>query len=384
MRDEIQYGRWIMKRILMVVNVMDRGGVETLLMNIYRKINRNQYQFDFLTHPYDIDKKQEYEEEILSLGGRIYKAPRFSRTPIKYRTYINNLFRNHPEYEIVHAHNLDMAASVYMPLAKKYDRYLIAHAHNDSERGGKLRQSILQLNHLALRKYPDFYFACAQSAGEFFFGHSIATSENYRIIYNGIDVEQYRVNEETHLQYKRSLFPDVTGPIFGNVGRLSAQKNQSFLLDIFSEITGESPDARLVILGKGELLGELKEKAKRLHVEDRVVFPGSVPNASDYLKAFDVFLFPSLYEGLPLAAVEAQASGLPTLLSDAISRMVKSSDRVQFISLEASPKEWAHEALARYGEEQGNRHDCVQQVRDAGFDIDQISKDLVKFYEGKA
>lgn len=127
-----------MQRVLQVVNIMDRGGVETLLMNIYRKINRESIQFDFLTHPYDQDYSYEYESEILSMGGQIYKAPSFSQNPHDYQTYIEDFFRNHPEYTVIHAHNLDSASLVYMREAKKSGRYLIAHSHNTNDHGGRL------------------------------------------------------------------------------------------------------------------------------------------------------------------------------------------------------------------------------------------------------
>lgn len=369
-----------MKRILMVVNVMDRGGIETLLMNLYRKIDRNEYQFDFLTHPYDVALKQDYESEIVSMGGRIYKAPRFTHNPLKYRAYIRQLFDEHPEYRIVHGHNLDLAAFVYMPIAKGHGVYLIAHAHCDSERGSKMRKAAVELNHLAIRKYPDHYFACSQTAGEFAFGKDIAASDDCDIFYNGIDVEQYRVDEDTHRQYKQKLFPGVTGPIVGHVGRFAEQKNQTFLLDVFRHVLDAQPDAQLVLLGKGELKDELEEKAKRLGIVDRVLFAGSVPNPSDYLKAMDVFVFPSLYEGLPLSAVEAQAAGLPSLLSDTISPMVKITDDAQFVSLKEPAEQWSQKALTACEQGQGKRHDSVEQIRDAGFDISQISKKLIEFY----
>ena len=134
-----------MQRVLQVVNIMDRGGVETLLMNIYRKINRESIQFDFLTHPYDQDYLYEYESEILSMGGQIYKAPSFSQNLHDYQTYIKVFFRNHPEYTVVHAHNLDSASLVYMREAKKSGRYLIAHSHNTNDHGGILKRRMLQI-----------------------------------------------------------------------------------------------------------------------------------------------------------------------------------------------------------------------------------------------
>ena len=357
-----------MQRVLQVVNIMDRGGVETLLMNIYRKINRESIQFDFLTHPYDQDYLYEYESEILSMGGQIYKAPSFSQNLHDYQTYIKVFFRNHPEYTVVHAHNLDSASLVYMREAKK------------SDHGGILKRRMLQICHHIVRRYPDHFYACSRQAAEFAFGKRIASSCNCEIFYNGIDLARYHVNEIEHNIARKKLSLDVDGPVFGTVGRLLSQKNHTFLLDVFAAILRREPSSTLIIVGKGDLQTALERKAKDLGISRHVHFVGSVPNVPDYLKAFDVFLFPSLYAGLGMAAVEAQACGLPTLMSDEVPSLAACTDLAEFISLSADAEKWADESLRAYRESIGHRSDRIEQVRDAGFDITEIAEKLCSFY----
>lgn len=369
-----------MYRVLQVVNIMDRGGVETLLMNIYHKINRDSIQFDFLTHPYNQDYHQEYESEILSLGGRIYKAPSFIHDPIGYSRYIKSFFQEHSEYSVLHAHNLDSASLVYMHEAKKNGLYLIAHSHNTNDHGGKIKRFMLGECHRITRRYPDHFYACSDLAAEFAFGKKIAASEKCDFFYNGIDVNRYSVNEISHIAMKERLFPNTKGPLFGTVGRLSAQKNQTFLLEVFADISKKEPTAELAIVGKGDLRSMLETKAKDLGIDHQVHFVGSVPNVPEYLKAFDVFLLPSLYEGLPLVSVEAQAAGLPTLLSNGVPQVAACTDLVKYIDLSKGISAWSDAALCAYRDMKGHRMDRIKQVRSAGFDISDIAEKLSVFY----
>lgn len=369
-----------MQRILHVVNIMDRGGVETLLMNIFRRLDTEKFQFDFLTHPFANYPVQKYEEEIKSLGGRVYKAPVFSSNPRYYISYMKEFFAGHPEYSIVHGHNLDTAALVYMREAKKAGRYLIAHAHNTQERGNNIRKTVVSACHKMIRKYPDYFFGCSVEAIRFAFGDTVAKSDRCSIFYNGIDLSESHLNEVNHQNEKDRLYGDSTIPVFGTVGRLAVQKNQMFLLDVFAELLTKEPRAILSIVGEGSLEDELRRKVTTLGIESHVRFEGSVSNVPTYLKAFDVFLFPSLYEGLGMAAVEAQAMGLPTLMSTKIPSLANCTDMAQCLSLTAGPEVWADKALEMYTHNKGHRRDRSQQVREAGFDVAEITRKLCSFY----
>lgn len=369
-----------MQRILHVVNIMDRGGVETLLMNIYRQIDRNKIQFDFLTHPYDCNYNQEYEDEIISMGGRVYKAPRFIKKPMQYCRYVQQVY-NTQTYHIVHGHSLETSSVVYMREAKKHGMFLVAHAHNTGEMGKMMRRAVVNSVHRLIRQYPDFYFGCSNEAIKCQFGERIAKSNKSSVFYNGIDLSRYHVNNYEHQMQKVDIYGTGDFPVFGTVGRLSDQKNQLFLLDVFAEILKIEPAAILSIVGKGSLEETLRNKACDLGIDSHVRFEGSVPNVPSYLKAFDVFLFPSIYEGLGMAGIEAQAAGLPTLMSDSVPSLAHCTDLAEALPLSVDARGWANKALEMYSSSQGRRKDRVDLIRAAGFDIREISQRLCDFYD---
>lgn len=369
-----------MQRILMVVNIMDRGGVETLLMNIYRNIDRSKFQFDFLEHPFRKSYIAEYEKEITALGGRIYKAPRFIKNPIQYWRFISHLLKKHPEYKIIHGHNLDTCAMVYMLIAKIYGRTVIAHSHNTRDAGNFLKRCLTKASKLFISRIPDYYFACSRQAGIFAYGERICNSNKFTVIHNGIDLSRFHNNRNDRSIAKKHLFLHDSGFIIGNVGRLYPQKNQKFLLDIFSEILKIKSDSTLAIIGKGRLETELKAYAKSLGIESHVMFVGSVPNVSEYLRAFDLFLFPSVYEGIALASIEAQASGLPLLISDTIDPdCICVPAAVSVMKLNDNPKLWAMKAVSMI-ENHKSYDACVSLVKQAGYDIHDVSTFLINFY----
>lgn len=369
-----------MQRILHVVNIMDRGGIETLLMNIYRQIDRSAMQFDFLTHPYHRDVIQEYENEIKDMGGIVYKAPRFVKDPIQYHRYVCQVLDSH-RYQIVHGHSLETSSVVYMREVKRRGLYLIAHAHSTGDMGGFARQSIVRLAHKVIRRYPDYFFGCSNEAIRYHFGEKIAKSNRISILNNGIDMSKYLVDESVHSSYKKDIYDTTTAPVFGTVGRLSHEKNQSFLLDVFAEILKQEPASVLSIVGKGGLEDSLRNKATELGINSHVRFEGSVPNVPSYLKAFDVFLFPSIYEGLGMAGVEAQAAGVPTLMSTNVPTLAHCTDLAQSLPLSEGPDVWADKAIEMYRANVGQRKDRTDSVRAAGFDISQIAQGLCDFYE---
>lgn len=371
-----------MQRILHVVNIMDRGGVETLLMNIYRQIDRNTMQFDFLTHPYHRDAIQEYENEIKAMGGIVYKAPRFVKNPIQYRRYVCQVLDSH-RYQIVHGHSLETSSVVYMREVKKRKLYLIAHAHNTGETGSVARRCAVGMAHRAIRQYPDFFFGCSDEAINIDFGFRNAQSDRSKLFHNGIDLSRYNIDEYEHQLQKADIYgtADSAFPVFGTVGRLTEQKNQLFLLDVFAEIMKREPISILSIVGKGGLENALRSKASDLGIASHVRFEGSVPNVPSYLKAFDVFLFPSIYEGLGMAGVEAQAAGLPTLMSTNVPSLAHCTDLAQSLPLSAGPNVWADKAIEMYRANVGQRKDRTDSVREAGFDISQIAQGLCDFYE---
>lgn len=369
------------QRILMVVNILDRGGIETLLMNIYRNIDTDKIQFDFLEHPYSQEYVAEYESEIQAKGGIIYKAPRFIKNPITYCKFVYNLLKDHPEYKIIHGHNLDSCALAYMTIGKLCGRKVIAHSHNTRDAGSCIKRKALKLTKLLIARLPDYYFACSKQAGVFAYGGKICASNRFTVIHNGIDLSHYVNNIDLRLAAKKNLFPEQNGLVIGNVGRLHPQKNQKFLLDIFSEILKLRSSANLVLVGKGEMEKELKEYAKKLGINDHVIFAGSVSNVPEYLRAFDLFLFPSLYEGIALASIEAQATGLPLLISDTIDPdCICVPSAVSIMKLDDSADNWAKKAIYMIDTHR-SYDDQINQVKKMGYDIHDVASFLVSFYK---
>lgn len=369
-------------RVLQVTLGMGVGGIETLLMGLYRHIDRSDIQFDFLEHVGGDSTPRTCDEEIESLGGRFFRAPSAAGNPLAYRAFIADLLRQHPEYHIVHGHILNPCALIYMTETKRAGRYLIAHCHNtDEQSAGRLQATAKRACRRIAIHSANHYFACSQEAAIYGFGKRIACSGSCDVLINGIDLGPFKVDENVHIRAKRELFPACNGPLIFNDGRLERQKNQSFLLDVFSRILERCPSAELCIAGDGNLREMLEQKANDLGISERTHLIGSVNNISAYLKAADVFVFPSLFEGLGISAIEAQACGLPTLASDCIPTKAACTDLFRPMSLDESVEAWAAAVIDLWRQYDGRRADRIAQVRRAGFDIQDVADELSSFYK---
>ena len=365
-----------MKRILQVSYLMNREGVQTLLMNLYRNIDREKIQFDFLVHSDSFNDIGAYDSEILSLGGRIYHAPRFTKDPINYYRFCNKFFNEHPEYTIMHSHYMKAASSTIFLSAKRHGIFSIAHSHNNMDQGSLLQCKVIQACRYPVRFLADYFMACSIEAGQYAFGSKIISGEKFEVLKNGIALEKYRYNPNVNYKGKVGL-PDV--PVFGHVGRFAKQKNHVFLLKIFADILNVYDNALLLLVGDGEEKNKIIEYAKKLGIFEHIVFAGSVDNVADYLRAMDVFLFPSLFEGFGLAGIEAQATGLPVIMSTGVSVSAKCTDLCKAISLQ-DPVQWVKTACDYY-KHNNKRYDRIDEIRDKGFDIVNSARSLQYFYE---
>jgi Glycosyltransferase len=363
----------IMIRILQVVNKMDRAGLETMLMNYYRHMDRDQVQFDFLTHRPDAG---DYDEEIQMMGGKVYHAPRlYPQNYGKYFAYMKDFFERHPEYRIVHSHIDAMSAFPLFAAKKAHVPVRIAHSHSSS-----LNKDIKVFIKIAAKKMlpsvaTDF-FACGKEAARFLFGNRIFNSNTYTIMNNAIQAADFSYHQAIREQERRNLGISDRF-VVGHVGRFSYPKNHSFLIDIFDQIRKICPDSVLVLVGNGEDETKIRNKVDKLHLDSSVKFLGARSDVPELLQAFDTFVLPSYYEGLPVVGVEAQAADLPCFFSDTISKEVQILDNCQFISLNSSPREWAEVILSSKSITRCGR---VKEFMDAGFNIDQQSEKLQKFY----
>lgn len=356
-----------MIRILHVVTYMGRGGLETMLMNYYRALDRSQFQFDFLTHRIE---KHEYDDEILSLGGKIYHISRLNPFSVSYKKELLEFLKKHPEYKIIHVHQ-DCLSSVILKRAKQCNIPVrIAHSHSSSQ-DKNLKYLIKLWYKRWIPKYATDLFACGKEAGDWMFGGA-----KYQIINNAISAKVYTFDAGKRDGMRKEL---NLGNAFtlGLTARFSWAKNHHFLLDIFDEVLKMDPSAKLLLVGDGELRKDIEAKMHELGLAEHVIMTGVRSDVQNLLQAMDVFVMPSNYEGLGVAAVEAQAAGLPCFLSEKVPEACKITDSVYYIALSESARTWASQILSVKGKERKNTY---QEIKNSGYDIEQNVKQLENFY----
>ena len=361
-------------RVLHVIGAMDRGGAETMIMNLYRQIDRKLFQFDFLVHT---DRECDYDREIIELGGRIFRIQPYKiYNYISYKKQFREILRAHEELKIVHGH-IGSSASVYLKEARRQHRYAIAHSHSvySCQNAEDIIFKILTYGN---RWAADFYFGCSYQAGMDRYGKKIVASKCFRVLNNGIDAKLYCYDAEKQRMMKKA-FGLEKKVVFGHVGRFVPVKNHIFLLDVFKQIVQLEPEAVLILAGRGELEDRIKEKARELSIDDKIRFLGVRKDIPDLMIMMDGFIFPSLYEGLGIAAVEAQAAGLPCLLSDRIPREAVITKEAKQLSFSVGAKKWAEEMVKMCSRTE--RKNTFEQIKKANYDIGASVKQLISVYE---
>ena len=365
-------------RILQIVTSMEKGGIENMLMNFYRKTDREKVQFDFLVHA---PEKAEFEDEIESLGGCVYRLPvqRSVKHFIGYLNALEEFFKGHQEYKVVHCH---MNALSLFPIyvAKKAGVPVrIAHSHVALQ-SNSYTSIFRRVCKRLLNTCCTDRFACGEKAGRYMFSDKYYDKGLVTVVNNGIDCESFSFDEEKRNEIREKYgFGDEL--VIGHVGRFDEFKNQSFLIDILDCLKKADVKVKLLLLGEGTLFDQIKAKVQRLGLSNSVVFAGVVPDVYNYLNAMDVFAFPSVFEGLPLTLVEAQANGLKIFASDAVSSESDLTGLVEFLPLSLGAKEWAKRIISGMPYE---RQDKTAEIRQAGYDSETSAKWLEKFYLEKA
>lgn len=361
-----------MLRILQVVNIMDRAGLETMLMNYYRNVDRTQIQFDFLTHR---QEEGAYDKEIHSLGGRVYQAPRlYPQNYIQYFKFMKEFFAEHPEYAIVHSHIDTMSVFPLGAAQKSGIPVRIAHSHN-TRIDKDFKYLIKEFGRILTPHVSNVYCACGVDAGKFMF-----RKKNFKVIHNAIDLERYQFDENIRKKKRQELGIGCE-LVVGHVGRYRYVKNQSFLLEIFEQICRKIPNAKLLLIGKGEDEQMLRNRAKTLKISENVLFLRDRSDVHELYQVMDIFVMPSLFEGLPVVGIEAQANGLPCVVSDQISEEMSLTDAVVRKSLKDSPAEWAETILEMDKRRQISN---MEQLRKEGYDIKEEALKLEAWYDSKA
>lgn len=320
-----------MIRILQCVNDMHRAGLETMLMNYYRNIDRNQIQFDFLTHR---PNKSDYDDEIESLGGKVYYAPRLY--PQNYRAYfkyMKEFYAAHPEYKIVHSHIDSMSYLTLLAAKKAKVPVRIAHSHNTSI-DKDFKYILKQYFRFKITGVATHFCTCGKAAGEFLFPGKKCT-----FIPNAIEPNKFMFDIKIRQKVRDELGWN-NNFVIGHVGRLSYQKNHKYLVDIFKYLVKKEPKAILVLVGVGEKEAKIRQQVKNYHLSDKVLFLGNRNDVNELYQAMDVFVMPSHFEGVPVVGIEAQFSGIPCIFSDKVPQEVKFNNNVTFLSLDNDVKKW--------------------------------------------
>lgn len=356
-----------MIRVAQVMGYMDGGGVEQVVMNYYRHIDRSCVQFDFLVCE---GSGMVPRDEIDQLGGRVFMVPGYKDLP-RYMAELERLFREE-RWPIVHSHVNALSVFPLRAAKRAGVPVRIAHSHSTAGRGEPLKNAAKAVLKRFSNAYPTHRMACSRYAGEWLFGKGA----DFDVLYNAIDLSRFFFDAEARAKARADLGLVGGQTVIGHVGRFMPQKNHRFLIDAFALAAQRRHDLVLVLVGSGEAEALAESWAAERGVADRVMFLGQRGDVDRLYQAFDAFALPSLYEGLCLVGVEAQAAGLPCLLSDRITREVDVTGAVQFLSI-GDPERWAT-ALCEI--QPGNR----LPVRRSGFkdyDIECAAENLAARYE---
>ena len=370
------------KKEIVVAHIIGKwlgGGVESVVMNYYRHIDRTKIQFDFIC---DEDSTNIPYEEIEKLGGRVILIPPYQKL-FKYHNKLKKILKD-GNYKIVHSHintltifSLFAAKCAGVPVR-------IAHSHSTTNKKEKKKNLLKQALRPFSKVFATDYMCCSELAGRWLFGNKEYDKGNIYLLNNAIDLDKFKYDEKIRSEKRKKLNISDDTLVIGHVGRFVEQKNHRFLIDIFNEIHKQNSNSILLLAGQGPLMEEIKSKVESLGLEKFVIFLGQRNDIDELYQAFDVFCLPSLYEGLPVVGVEAQATGLLCIFSDDMTKETKVLDTTEFLSLKQSAEEWANDIVKKQSKHK--RKDVKNIIADNNFDIIFESKKLENkycaFFEG--
>lgn len=360
-------------RVAQIMGKWVGGGVESVVMNYYRYIDRTKIQFDFIC---DDDSTNIPYEEIEKLGGKVILIPPYQKV-FKYHNKLKKILKE-GHYKIVHSHINTL--SVFSLFAAKCAGVpvRIAHSHSTTNKKEKKKNLLKQVLRPFSKLFATDYMCCSELAGRWLFGDKEYDKGNVYLLNNAIDLDKFKYNESLRKEKRKELGISDDTLVIGHVGRFVEQKNHRFLIDIFNEIYKKNNNSLLLLAGQGPLIDEIKNKVKSLKLEKKVKFLGQRSDIDKLYQAFDVFLLPSLYEGLPVVGVEAQATGLLCVFSKDMTKETKILESTQFLSLDQSAKEWATEILKSL--KNYKKHNTKDEVSKCGFNISDEQEKLTRFY----
>lgn len=365
-------------RVLHITEKLQSAGIESFIMNLYRRIDRSKVQFDFLVLR---NEHEFYEDEIKKLGGCKYFIESRKKNTLL-RIYeesklLKEFLREH-HYDIVHIHYTTPLRAPYLEILKKMGvKTRIYHSHSAFVDGkGFLKSVIYGYMRKKIEKCATHFFACSEVGAEWMFSRKILKQKKYRVIYNGIDTQKFAYDEESRNAIRSELNLDEKKVLI-HTGRFLEQKNHSFIIDVFAALIKKMPNTALLLLGIGPLQDEMKQKVHTMELDKSVIFLDVKPDVYRYLSAADCYIMPSLYEGLPVAAVEAECSGLPCVFSTNITQEVALTQNVTFLKLSDSVEIWVDSIMQMLNV---RREDCSDAVRTSGYDMQDVASKMENFY----
>ena len=361
-----------MIRVLQVIEGLNAGGMESMLMNYYRKFDKESIQYDFLVY----SPKAHFDDEVEALGGKIYRITPRRKNPIKNYFELNKFFKIHTEYQIVQVHQ---GVTYFAPLVfarKNHVKHIIAHTHGMNPSWVKRQGSLFDwFTRPMIEKNANHYIACSNGAAKQIFTDNIYKQKNYQVMRNAIEISEYKYNEKTRIEKRKELGLERKY-VIGHVGNFTYPKNHPFIIEVFSKVIEQNRNSVLVLVGDGVGRKKIHDQVIEYGLQDSVKFLGNRKDVNELLQAFDVFFFPSHYEGLPVSLVEAQASGLRCVVSDTITKEVQITELIEYVSLEVSPEVWSRALLKN----EYTREDHEKEITEAGYNIDAEVKKMVKYY----
>lgn len=339
----------------MVLDNTGRGGSQTYVMNVLRHIDKEQYYVDVAVNR---NPQNGYGDEIISNGSRILFIPKFKI--FNWLTYTRAwkkiLDTNH--YDIIHGH-VSSTAAIYLSIAKQYGCATIAHSHSAGYRGNWITRQIKKIFTIPVKKYADYWLACSEKAATRLFGNKYKDYPNYKEIPNSIDVKKYCFDNDIRINIRTQLGIDDSTLLLGHIGSFSTPKNHTFLLDVFKDITKKLTNIKFILIGDGPLEGDIKRKSEYLNISKLITYTGNVNNVNEYMMAMDGMIFPSKFEGFPITIIEAQSSGLYTIMSDTITNQVILTDIIKPVPLNAPPSYWADQIISKENVDRISINDIV-------------------------
>lgn len=358
-------------RVLQILGIVANGGVEAVIMNYYRNIDKTKIQFDFVVHS---DADENYINEVLAMRAKVYKVTPYNKNIFKFMYKIYHIIKfNH--YQIIHSNMNALSGFALLPAYLAGAKVRILHNHTTDSKEEKLRSLIKRVLRPFAKLFANQYWACSKLAAEWMYGKNAVINGRVTIINNAINLEKFKFNKEKR-EGLRKEFCLENCFVIGHVGRFMKQKNHEFLIDIFNEVLKQKKNARLLLIGDGKLKLQIEEKVKNLGIEKAVIFLGNRSDVADLYNAMDVFVLPSLYEGLPVVGVEVQANALPFICSDKVTDEILLTDNIKLLSLQQSKFEWCDAIL------HAERNKVVDKENSLlkNFDIKNESRKLEELY----